>query len=306
MNTAFNVATQVFIMFLLMGVGVLCEKTKIINRQGADQLASLIVYIVTPCVIIHSYQMEFDSSRATGLLLVFGLAVLFHVLGIVISKVLIPKKNPFYREERFSVIYANCGYLGLPLVMAVFPETGAFYLAIYIAVFNLFLSSQGISLMSGQGGESLFKIILKTPIFFSVLIGLVLFVFSIPLPLPVGETVKHLAGLNTPLAMIMTGIFIARTNIRSALMRLRSYFVLALRLLVIPAFVLVSVLLLSLPEDISGVLLIAGGAPSAAISIAFASKYKRHAELSGELVSISSLISIATLPAWIFVYGLLS
>ena len=217
MQAAGVVANQVLIMFLLMGVGVLTEKLRMIRYAAASQINNFLLLIVMPCVILNAYQIEFKAELLEGLLLAFLLALFSHAIGIIVSMLLARRRpDAKYRIERFAMVYSNCSFMAIPLLQAVVGSEGVFYGSAYIAVFNLFMWTHGVFLMSGERSMKAVRKALLNPGVLSVAAGLALFFTPFRFPYVVGQVTGYIASLNTPLAMLLTGIFISRSGIKTA------------------------------------------------------------------------------------------
>ena len=116
------VLKQVIIMALLILTGVICYKTNVISKEASKSLSSLVLMVVNPIVIIVSYQVEFDEKLLKGLLLALLFSVISIGAAIVLSHILLRKKEERLSLERFSCIYSNCGFMGIPLVNGVYGD----------------------------------------------------------------------------------------------------------------------------------------------------------------------------------------
>lgn len=147
------------------------------------------------------------------------------------------------RVLRFGTVFSNAGYMSLPLQQALLGEEGVFYGAAYVAVFNLIVWSCGVLEMSGDRKNLSVKKLVLNPGMIGLAFGLPIFLFSIPLPEVIAAPVSHLAALNTPLPMIIVGVYLADTKLMSIWKDARCYLAAGLRLLVIPLATLVVLLL---------------------------------------------------------------
>ena len=293
--------SQVVIMFLLIGVGFICFKIRMINEETAAQLSEILLMIVTPAVIIKAFQIEFKPELAQGLLLSLILAVISHIVGIIISVIMV-KKQPTGKEysvERFATVYGNSSFMGIPLIAAVLPGNGVFFASAFIAVFNLFIWTHGVTLMTGKlTAKDLLKVI-KSPPIIGVLSGLFFFLFSIELPNVIGSAVGFIADLNTPLAMIVTGIYIAKSNLLSAFVDLKIYKVALARLIIIPVIIVGMYVFIRVTPERETVLianLLASCCPTAATTLLIATKFRAGPEHASKIIAATTIFSVATIP----------
>ena len=115
------VFTQTIIMFIIVIIGMLCCKFRLINDDGKKQLSNLVLTVVNPLLIFLSYQTDLRPELIEGFLWTCLMAVITYVVFILLSYVIY--RNNERREtaiERFSSIYSNCGFMGTPLIFGVF------------------------------------------------------------------------------------------------------------------------------------------------------------------------------------------
>ncbi|MGI5897227.1 MAG: AEC family transporter [Oscillospiraceae bacterium] len=293
----FEVASQVFILFLLVAVGVACGKIKMLNHNAVKGIADFVLAFVIPCVIIQSFQREFDASMLAGLGIATLAALAVHGLGILLAHLIFHDKNEARRRVlRFSVVFSNAAYMSLPLQQALLGEDGVFYGAAYVAIFNLLLWSYGLVTMSGDKEALAPKKLIFNPGVVSIVIGLALFLGSVTLPEIIRIPIGHLASLNTPLPMIIVGFYLADAHILKALKDVRAHLCMLLRLIVIPLATLGGLWLCGVRGTLMVSVVVAASAPVAAASTMFSTKFDQDTELSVNLVSISTLFSIITMP----------
>lgn len=291
-----TVASQVMTLFLLMGVGVVCAKVKLLSDGAVKALANLVLYIATPCVIIKSCIREFDPAMLWGFLIVVAVAAVTHAVLILLAKVVFRDSDENRRRVlRSAVVFSNAGYMAIPLQQAILGDVGVFYCAAYIIVFNLFLWTYGLAEMSGESRLSGKKILLN-PGIIGVVVGLTLFVFSVPVPTLIADGVGHLASLNTPVPMLIVGYYLAQTNLLSALKDGRGWLCIGLRLVAAPLLALGVLLLCGVRGDLLTACMICIATPVATSCTMFATRFDRNPRLSVNLVSLSTLLSVATLP----------
>lgn len=299
-------AMQVLIMLLLLVVGAVCYRVKLIGDDGVKSLTNIALYISTSAVIIHSYQIDFDIELAKNILIVGGLALIAHFIGIIIATLIFGKKNAAYQVMRFASVFGNCGFMGIPLIQALMPENGALFATVYMTVFNIFTWTYGVILFSGKTEKGFIKNILLSPVLISVVIGVILFVFSIKLPAPIAKSVEYLSDLNTPLAMLVTGAMIAKSSFFKALRRLGTYKVLFVKLL-LTAFIMNFVMLLipGIPSEVKLAVIVLASTPVASNTAMFAGKYESNPQYAGELVVVSTVLSVVTIPVSVLLHSVI-
>lgn len=298
-------AEQVIVMLLLLLLGAVIYKIKLLSDEGVKNLTGIALYVSTSAIIIDSYQMPFDEEILKKILLTGGIAVISHALTVVIASLVFPKKERDYKVYRFASVFGNCGFMGIPLLSAVI-EGGALYASVYVTVFNIFTWTYGVILYSGKREKGMIKRLLLSPVLISVVLGFAMFLLSVKLPRAIGDTVSYAASLNTPLAMMVTGASVAKGNFLSALKDKWTYLVIFVRHILISV---IMTLILSfipfIPTEISLAASIMTAVPVASNTVMFALKYDGNSKYSGELVVLSTILSIVTIPLCVFINSLI-
>lgn len=313
------IINQIIKMLLILLLGCLCYRCRLIDESGSKTLANLLLMVVNPLVAIMALQIDYRPELVSGLLASYLLAVVTHLLAILLAQLLIHKpggKLPAgpalpgaasllrgsedYAIERFSCIYSNCGFIGIPLVQSALGNEGVFYLTAYITVFNIFSWTHGISMITGRTSLKELKKGLLTPMIAACILGLILFFAQIRIPGVPADAINYVAGMNTPLAMLIAGISVAQTDLRKMLKNLRIYLIAALKLLLMPAATLLLLVIFPINYHAALAILIAAACPTGATGTAFALKFHKNHRYASELYAFTTLLSLLTIPAFIF------
>ena len=298
------VAKQVAILFVLIGAGAVCRKTKFVDERSIRGMVNVLVTIVTPALIVECFQRPFESSMFAQFAIAFVVAAGMHVFLIVLSRYTAKGNENELPVLRVASVFSNAGFMGIPLEYAILGPKGVFYGIVYVTMFNLFMWTWGLAKMKGDGtplSTSTSFLQLKSlvnPGTVGLLFGLPLFLFSVTLPEIVRVPVKLMSDLNTPLAMLVIGYYLAGADFKAVLRSRQAHLATFVRLVASP-LVLIGVFCLlrgSLDRTMMIALVIGAAAPVGAMVTMFASKYRRDVDLSVGLVSGSTLVSIFTMP----------
>jgi len=297
MELAYDVGINVIIIFILMAVGFVLQKLHFFTKDGIKQMTNFLLNVVSPCVLIEAYQKEFQKELLYQLLA----AVLFTVLMLSISAVIcnfIFRKDPEkrYRIDRFASIYSNCGFMAIPLLSAVLGSDGVFYGSGYLAIFTLFYWTQGVYVMTENKKDLSIKKALMTPGVIGAVIALLFFFTGVKLPYVVGQSVHHLANLNTPVSMVILGTYLVNIDFKKVFKSLSLIKVCLVRLILIPIISLFVAVIIRLEPSVAKAVLISSACPTAAVTTLFATKYNLDADYSSQLVSVTTLLSVITIP----------
>ena len=147
MDLAYITATKIIEMFIILIIGAGAYKTGIADSGTGSRLTSVLLKIISPCVILLSYQIDFDRERLYGLVITALLSFASFFIAIAVSKIAVPEKTSSdLAVERMSIVYSNCGFIGIPLIYGILGAEGVFYMTAYLTVFNIFVWSHGIML----------------------------------------------------------------------------------------------------------------------------------------------------------------
>lgn len=292
------VGHQVVILFILIFIGFLCNKTRLLKQEAVNGMTDLVLYVVTPCLIIVSFQRPCNPQLLGSLGLAFLIAFVYHLINIAFAHTLIHDSVDSRRRVlRFALVFSNAGYMSIPLQRALLGEEGVFYGAAVIAVFNLVVWSYGLVLMSGETRHVSARKLILNPGVLGVVFGLIFFIGSVKLPGIIAEPMRSIGELNTPIPMLIIGYYLADAHFKRVLKDIRVHLVVFLRLIVVPLLLLALMLMLGVRgEALVVACVIAASAPAAAATTMFAAKFGQDTLLSVGIVSYSTVISIVTMP----------
>ncbi|MGB3990181.1 MAG: AEC family transporter [Acetivibrionales bacterium] len=299
MDNSVAVFNQVLILFLIMFVGFIAKKTGIINDAVSKKLSELLLKITNPLLVLSAFQMDFSPDIMNNVLLVFIFAVVANLVSILLGQVLfVRQKDEIKKIMKFTAVYSNCGFMGFPVLESLFGRTGILYGSIYVAVFNIFLWTNGMAIFSSSeklNRDSIKKIVLN-PGIITVLIGIVLFMLSIRLPGPVAEAVDLVGSMTIPLSMLIVGATVAGSRFKELFRGWDIYYITAVRLVLMPLIAFAALKILGFPEMLMTICVLLIAMPAAATTTIFAELYDSDSVFASRVVVFTTLASIVTLP----------
>ncbi len=301
-------AKQVAILYIIVAVGFAADKFGLFTEKTALRCTDLLFYIITPFKIVESFlTLPYSADTAKKLFMAMGCGALLHLVAVGICSL---SFNRCPKDKaaifKYATAYGNCGYMSLPLVSAIVGPEGVFYCSAVIISFQIFSFTHGIYVINigkedengKKAGIDLKKIILN-PGVIAVIIGLPFYLLKISLPEVVLSPVNYIASLNTPLAMLMFGTYMAHSDFKTVFKEWRILLVALLKLLVLPGIMLCVYKLFGFTGALLTSLVISASAPPANNTVMFAAKYGRDTGLASQVVSAVSLMSIITIPLMI-------
>ena len=298
MELALITAQQVIVLFLLIGCGFVAVKTGVLKQAGKQTLSNLLLYLVVPAMIVHSYMMEFSEEILHNLLAAFGMSILAILIGTAITLLLTARRKdrrmPIFR---FACVFSNAAYMGFPLISALFGSEGLLYASAYVTVFNILLWTMGYGMVSGSSNpKEVARSLLHTPVLYAMVVGLAIYLLQIPVPNLIAQPIDLLSGMNTPLSMLITGMLIAAGDLKSIVCDQHIWKLAALRMVLIPAVCVAVFALLGFHGMSAQVVLLLECCPAAAITSVFAVQFGHEERFAAGSVVLTTLLSIITLP----------
>jgi len=294
-----NVFTQVLVLFILILIGYIATKKNLIDNELSKKLSKLVMTIFLPCMIINSMQLEYNPNILRRIIFLILISLLTYSFSFLVS---ILFKNFFKSKEdigvyQFAILFSNVGFMGYPVVEAILGKDAIFYAAIFNIPFNLLMMTLGVFVFSKDNCNYSFSSkALINPVIISILIGLLLFILNIKLPCFINKPLELLGNITTPMSMLVIGSMLCSSSIVESLKNKKLYIVSFVRLILIPIliyFILKNIiydkLLFSIPIVISSM-------PAASNTAILANQYNANEKLASQLVFISTLFSIVTIP----------
>lgn len=284
---------QIVIMFVFMGIGYVFYKIKFISDQGSKDLGKILLYLVIPVVVISNFMVENSAENINDLVSSSIISLLCMGVAMMVSYI-------FFKEDgiaNFRSSFSNAGFIGIPLVSAVVGSHASFYISAMIVLINILQWTYGVYMISKDKSTMQPKKVITNPLVISVCIGLILFVTQIKVPQTLTTVFSLVKGLNTPLAMMVSGVYLAQCDLVPMLKKMKCYVVSGVRLLVIPLITIA--LFKMLPwgsKDVILSILIAAACPVGSNVAIFARNYEGDYRSAVEYVCMSTILCLLTLP----------
>ncbi|MBR1900422.1 MAG: AEC family transporter [Lachnospiraceae bacterium] len=292
------VANQMVIMFILIMIGFMIRRVKLIDHDGSKTLSNVLLLLVNPVLIMNSFlTVEYDVSKVRNLFVTFLFAVLTHLLGIIASRLLLSGREDDTRIARYSAVYSNCGFMGIPLINSVLGAEGVFYITAYLVVFNFLTWTHGLILITGDASPKQLARGLRSPVMFTMLAGMIFYFCRIHIPANIGSALTYVANMNTPLGMFVAGAALAEAHPLEALKKKQVYLVALAKLIIMPVLA-AAVMLPFHPADVVYYTVVAAAAsPVATTCTMMALRYDKNYHYASELYVVTTMMSMLTIPA---------
>ncbi|WP_282580103.1 AEC family transporter [Natroniella sulfidigena] len=298
----FTVFSQVLILFFILFLGFFMRKYNIVDENLNENLANIVLSISFPALILISMDYEFSLERLITIRDMFLITLVIFLIMIAIAYVVVnyvmsstPDKNSIYQ---FMIVFGNTVFIGFPIIDVIFGREGIFLAAIYNLVVNIFLWTFGVIIMTKdeQGGGFSYKKLLN-PGIVAVILGFVIFLFSIEIPGLINDLLEMLGGTTTPLALLVVGSTLAKVEVSNVFSNFKLWTIALFRQLVFPLLVFIILNLLNFDFLIVSISVILTGMPIASLTAIFAERYKKHPPVvASEGVFFGTLLALVTIP----------
>lgn len=297
------ILSKVSVIFLLILVGFFLAKKGFLSPHSQKEMTALILYVLLPCTLIKSFDIDFSRDILnTGLKLAVTMFITYNASYILAS--IIAKKyqlDPIRKDVHLlSMIIPNVGFMGYPIVNAIIGPEGIIFAVMANMGFELFAWTIGIKTISRNSSvkhtDNIAISLLKTPAILAIIVGMVLFTTPLTIPEPVRSTVVLLSNAMSPIAMIIVGISLANSHIAKLLKDKYMYISCITRLVIIPLCLFSVLKSLNFKETAYFIPMILISMPTAGYATMFATKYESDSLLASEIISMSTLFSLITIP----------
>ncbi len=286
-------------LFTIMILGYIFRKAGMISDEGKSLLTDLVLYVTLPASIIKSFQIEFNHQILVSCIVVIVVAAGIQV-GAWLLGMILYQGFPDERKKvlQYATICSNAGILGNPIAEGIFGSMGLLYASIYTIPQRTFMWSIGLTYFTqAPDMKTLIKKVSTHPCIVSVVIGMLIMVFQIPVQGFLSLTIKNIAGGNTFLAMSLVGTILAEVPFRSLPEKDTVYYSF-IRLFFIPFLVYLACHFAQVDSLVTGVSVVLSGMPSASVTAVLAAKYGKDEVFATKCVVLSTLLSMVTVPLW--------
>ena len=294
-------------LYLIMALGLGLTKLRFFNKESTQPLSVITVYLLTPCLILSSFQIDFTREIRDGFLLALAAALLAHAIMILACAAMGRVRGIYLTKlEQACITYTNAGSLIFPVVISVLGKEYLIYSSAYVLVQLILIWSHGRFLIGGSDFSA--RNIFMNVNMISILAGLVLLLSGFRLPDLIENAVEQVAGMIGPMCMIITGIMLGLMNWKKIFIYRRLWLVMVLRLIIMPAIFLAVLKITGIGslspegEKILLVVFLATLTSSSGGLTQMALVYGNEPEYATAINVTSTLLCAVTMPGLVWIY----
>ena len=294
---------KVAVLFLLIVIGFIAGKLKLISEQGQKDITQLVLYVTMPATIFSAMQLEMSQERLNTAFLVLGVMVFCYIIMFIVGFIS-SKRLPLTKGQKdifqTALLLSNTSFMGYPIVQSLLGQEALFYAVVGAGfIFETVSWSLGVYLISRNGSESAgfnWKKVVFSPGILSIVVGLIFFGFQWSVPEPINSVINMMSPATSPLAMIVIGLMLSRSNLKEAFQNKFIYLASALKLLVVPIIITLALKAFGISGPALVIPVIMISMPTATYVAMFSGNYGNDSKFASQIVFRTSLLSMITIP----------
>jgi len=289
---------QMLVLFILMLVGICCRKCGIFNDESNKRISALVLNVANPALVLSSGINQESAIGGMEFVKTFVLAwAMFGVLMLIayFIPMILKAEASEYGIYRTMTIFSNVGFMGFPVIAALFGTIALLYASLFLIPFNVLIYTYGISVMKGEKTGFQLRKILNVGVV-SCVITLFIYLTKLPIPIVIENAVDSVSGLAAPLSMMIIGDSLTKVNLKKLFCNARMLVFSGIKLLVIPLVGVSVIKLLGLNPMLTGVCMVMLSTPVGSMNAMLAQQYGGDYELASQGVTITTLLAVVTMP----------
>lgn len=310
MHISILLMEQIIQLFLMIFMGFLIVKAKLLKAEDSKILSVIVLYLIVPCVIINAFQVDYTKDTVQGLLIALAASVLTQIVLLIVISVF-GKLIHLNEVEVASIYYSNSGNLIVPIVTFILGKEWVLYGCVFMSVQLVFIWTHCKKIISREPSYDWRKIVLNINMI-SIAIGIVLFLTRIHLPEDINSTLSAVGSMIGPASMIVTGMLFAGMDFKQIFANKRVYFVSFLRLIIIPVIALFLIKCSQLSTFSSNgnklmlIVFLAIITPSASTVTQMCQVYGNDSLYASAINVVTTLFAIITMPAMVMLFQMVA
>ena len=296
-----------FKIFVCLLLGFVLNKSKVLDMRGEKILTEILLKAVLPFMIISSSQTNFSFEELKGMAAMFAFGAAYYALALVVSRLAYRHTKATDDEQRIMTtctVFANTGFVGFPLMHALYGDRGLMLAAVFNLVYNAFFYTYGAHLNTKKPHFKLSELFGSTVSTASI-VAIVLFIVPWRIPGFINSAISMVGDMSVPMSMMVMGSQLATVDVRKLFLDWKPYVVSLIRLMIIPAIALLAVWGLghaaTIKPDTMKVMVLMCALPCGSMNVLFAEQYNTAPDLSTRIVTMSTFLMLITLLFWTWI-----
>ena len=288
---------QMLVILFAIALGYLANKLGYFSEEGNRKLTKVVLNITMPCMILASVMTSDNLPDMQSMLSLLKMIVLFYGVGVVFLLVF-PKFLGGSDQQkgvwRYGLLFPNTAFIGYPVLQALFGGGAVFYGVILNLPFNLLSYSLGPLMLGGKRRFNWKS--LCTPALITSFISLIIVLTRLRTPVLLGEMTAFVGDMTVPFSLLILGSVLAEMPIKQVFSMPRMWVFALIRLLLMPAALLVLLRPMGLVSMVYGVAVIEMAMPVAVNGAMLCMEYDGDTQCMAQTIFVSTMLSMVTIP----------
>lgn len=291
---------QMIVLFIYIALGYGAAKKGVMDEGFSKKISWVVVNIANPALTL-SAVVNGEGTITGKELLLTAAAALVILGGMVLLSLALPVLFRIRKEYRgvyrLMSAFNNIGFMGFPVISAVYGQEALLYAAVFSMLFNVLIYTYGIRTVQEDAGGIEWGKVFNIGVVGSIA-AIVIYLLKIPTPEFFNTTMGGLSGLTAPLSMMVIGISLTGIRLKELFLDTRLLLYSLTKLLVIPILAMQAVVRVIDNEMLCGVCMVMLATPAASMTAMLAQQYgdEESGEQAAKGVALTTLLSVVTIP----------
>lgn len=302
----FLTASSVLIAFIYLIPGFILTKAHLCKPEHSKTLSAILIYICGPAMIINAFtDVDFSVQSSLNMLGFFFVTLLLQI--VVIALLYIVLRHRFseakYRILTMASIFGNVGFFGMPLIKSILPAypIAMCYSSMFMLSMNILIFTVGVYCLTEDKRFISIRSAILNPTFITMIIAIPLYLLNVKLHEIIKTPLEGFSKMTMPLCMIILGIRLASSDLKSLFTRPFIYVIALFKLVLFPLFCYFAVYFLPVDYAFKASILILCSVPCAAVILTLAEVHDKEQELASNAIIITTLFALLTIPVLLLI-----
>lgn len=296
------------VLFGMMMIGYFCYRKNYLDEPTSKKLSGLVVNILNPILVINSVLEKNAEGGGNKILINLGLVFLYFAFLIIFSNVIVLLFRPEKRVRnvyRLMTIFANVGFMGIPVIKSVLGAEAVFYLVFYLLAYNFVLYTYGVYLAKKAAADNgnveeekrgfEWKKLINPGVVASI-VAIIIYAVGIEFPAPVLTFCDYMGNATIPVSMLLIGVSVAQSDLKAIFGNVKMYLFAGIRILLLPILAAVLLKQTGIDTVLIGVFVLEMAMPVGSIITMMTKEYGAEDNCCTHGIVLSTLLSVLTIP----------
>ena len=294
-----GIINQLITLFLIMAVGYIANKTGLLTDELSRGFSKLVLCVTMPALLLSSVINVKSDKSTLDILALLGITLIVYAILIAVGflmPVILRAKPQQVGVYRFMTIFTNAGFMGFPVITAIYGEEALFYAMLFQLPFNILVNSLGAWLVAGKNARFTLRQLLLKPGSLAAVAAVIIYLLQIPFPTVIEGTVDLVGQITTPASMLIIGATLGAMPIKQMFNKFRLYPFALLTNVLLPLALFFLLRLFVTDQTMLQVAVVIVAMPVATTSTMLCHRYGGDADTASAGVFLTTALSVATIP----------